>query len=205
MFLGTYLYFGATSPLHILFDTEMLKSYVLELGIWGPVAVVVLMTLAIVFAPLPSAPIALVAGAVYGHLWGTIYVLIGAEFGAIIAFTIARFFGHGVLSKWVDSEELSKRFLGSQSLIMGIVFVSRLLPFISFDLVSYAAGLSSITFLRFAIATLAGIIPASFLLTHFGEGLSIFDTKEILILIVFFGFIMFLPLLLKTIKKRTKS
>ena len=47
--------------------------------------------------------------------------------------------------------------------------MSRLLPFVSFDAVSYAAGLSRLQFWRFALATLAGIVPASFLLAHFGS------------------------------------
>lgn len=44
----------------------------------------------------------------------------------------------------------------------------RLMPFVSFDMISYAPGLSSLHAWRFALATLAGIIPASFLLAHFG-------------------------------------
>lgn len=48
------------------------------------------------------------------------------------------------------------------------VFVSRLMPFVSFDMVSYAAGLSQLHSWRFALATLVGIVPASFLLAHFG-------------------------------------
>ncbi len=51
---------------------------------------------------------------------------------------------------------------------MATVFVSRLLPFVSFDVISYAAGLSKITFWRFGLATFAGIVPASFVLTHLG-------------------------------------
>ena len=42
-------------------------------------------------------------------------------------------------------------------------------PFVSFDAVSYAAGLSSLRVWRFALGTLAGIVPASFLLAHFGS------------------------------------
>ena len=38
----------------------------------------------------------------------------------------------------------------------------------SFDLISYAAGLSCLHLWRFALATLAGVIPAAFLLAHFG-------------------------------------
>jgi uncharacterized membrane protein YdjX (TVP38/TMEM64 family) len=51
------------------------------------------------------------------------------------------------------------------------VFASRLVPFISFDVVSYAAGLTPLAFWRFAIATLAGVIPIAFVLTYFGEAL----------------------------------
>jgi len=42
------------------------------------------------------------------------------------------------------------------------------MPFVSFDMISYAAGLSRLHAWRFALATLAGIIPASFLLAHVG-------------------------------------
>ena len=51
------------------------------------------MTLAIVMSPIPSAPIALAAGAAYGHLWGAVYVAAGSLSGALIAFGIARFLG----------------------------------------------------------------------------------------------------------------
>ena len=54
------------------------------LGFYGPLLLIALMTLAVVFSPLPSAPVALAAGAVYGHTYGTIYIVIGAEVGAIV-------------------------------------------------------------------------------------------------------------------------
>ena len=59
--------------------------------------------------------------------------------------------------------------LGSQNALTLLVFASRLLPFLSFDMISYAAGLSKLHLWRFAVATLAGIIPASFLLAHLGS------------------------------------
>ena len=46
------------------------------------------------------------------------------------------------------------------------------LPFVSFDLISYAAGLTVLRPWRFFLATLAGVLPASFLLTHFGGALT---------------------------------
>ena len=129
---------------------------------------VALMTVAIVASPLPSAPVALAAGAAYGHSLGTILVVLGAELGVIAAFWLARGLGRPFVEKHVG-KKLDAGFLGSQNTLTFLVFGSRLLPFLSFDMISYAAGLSKLHFWRFAVATLAGIIPASFLLAHLGS------------------------------------
>lgn len=148
-----------------------LQSHIQTAGFWGPALIIAFMILAIVFSPIPSAPVAMSAGALYGHTWGTIYVVVGAEMGAILAFLLARYLGHSVLRRWFG-DKLDLGLLGSQNFLMGTVFITRILPFMSFDIVSYAAGLSPLTFWRFSIATLAGIIPASFLLAHFGSEMS---------------------------------
>ena len=70
--------------------------------------------------------------------------------------------------------------IGSQNTLMGVVFVTRLLPFLSFDIVSYFAGLTVLSFWRFSLATLAGIAPSSFLLAHFGKELGTGETDRIL-------------------------
>jgi uncharacterized membrane protein YdjX (TVP38/TMEM64 family) len=150
-----------------LMDVERLNMLVVRAGIWGPVVIVTLMTVAVVASPIPSAPIALAAGAAYGHLWGAVQVVIGAELGALIAFGLARILGHDVLRR-VFGDRVDAGLLGSQDALTLTVFASRLMPFVSFDMISYAAGLSRLHVWRFALATLAGIIPASFLLAHFG-------------------------------------
>lgn len=150
-----------------LLDVERLEMLVARAGLWGPVLIVTLMTVAVVASPIPSAPIALAAGAAYGHLWGTVQVVIGAELGALIAFCLARVLGHDVLRR-VFGDRVDAGLLGSQTALTATVLASRLMPFVSFDVISYAAGLSRLHAWRFALATLAGIIPASFLLAHFG-------------------------------------
>ncbi len=72
-----------------------------------------------------------------------------------------RLVGYEVLRRWLG-KRLSLGSLTSQNALMAAVFASRLLPFLSFDLVSYAAGLTPLTSWRSALATLAGIILASF-------------------------------------------
>ncbi len=163
---GAWLLWGPVDLAGML-TAARIEQAVAGAGAWGPVAVVGLMALAIVMSPIPSAPIAMAAGAGYGHLWGTVYVILGAELGALIAFGIARMLGREPLRRWFG-DRIDAGLLGSQNALTATVFLSRLMPFISFDLVSYAAGLSCLHLWRFALATLAGIVPASFLLAHFG-------------------------------------
>lgn len=177
-------------------DAITIKQWLQELGMGGPILIVGVMTLAIILSPIPSAPIALAAGAAYGHTQGTIYVLIGAELGAIIAFYIARLSGVDILRRWLGGS-LPMRLLGSQHTLMAIVFASRLMPFISFDMVSYAAGLTPLKFWRFAIATIAGIIPASFLLVHFGAEMASADGQQLALILTALGLVTLLPVLVK--------
>lgn len=176
-----------------LLDPPALKSRVAALGAWGPLAIIGLMVLAILASPIPSAPVAMAAGALYGHAWGTLYVLLGAEIGAIAAFLIARTAGRDLVERWLGAR-VGLRWLGSQNALMGIVFASRLVPFISFDAVSYAAGLTALSLWRFALATLAGIVPASFLLAHFGGELAEGDGRQALLTALVLGLIVALPL-----------
>ena len=165
-----------------------------SLGWAGPVGVIALMTIAILVSPLPSAPIALAAGAAYGHGWGTLYVALGSECGALAAFALARYLGRDFVQRYLGVR-ITTGLAGSQNALMATVFVSRLLPFVSFDLVSYAAGLTVLSFTRFALATLAGILPASFLLAHFGAELSTGDVTITTIIVVILGILGIAPLL----------
>jgi uncharacterized membrane protein YdjX (TVP38/TMEM64 family) len=190
-----------SGAIRVILDAAMLRRSIDGLGGWGPLAIVGLMVVAILMSPIPSAPIALAAGALYGHAWGTLYVLVGAELGALAAFGLARLLGQDVLRRWFG-ERLEMGLFGSQNALMGIVFVSRLLPFISFDLVSYAAGLTVLSFWRFAAATLAGVAPASFQLAHFGGEMASGEGERILISVVLLGALTLVPVVIGWARRR---
>jgi uncharacterized membrane protein YdjX (TVP38/TMEM64 family) len=177
-----------------LIERGTLGVLVAGAGIWGPFLVIGLMALAVVASPLPSAPIALAAGAAYGHLWGTVQVALGAEIGALIAFGLARALGRDALRR-LFGERVDAGLLGSQNALTGTVFVSRLMPFVSFDMISYAAGLSCLHAWRFALATLAGIVPASFFLAHIGGEAASGDMSRATWAVLVLGLVTGLPLL----------
>jgi uncharacterized membrane protein YdjX (TVP38/TMEM64 family) len=184
-----------------LMDGRALRQTVVGLGAAGPFAVVGFMTLAILVSPIPSAPIALAAGAAYGHTWGTVYILAGAELGALLAFGIARLLGRDALQRWLG-QRLPPTRLGSQGSLMVIVLVSRLLPFVSFDVVSYAAGLTSLALWRFALATFAGILPTSFLLAHFGGEMATGETDRIVYSALALGLLTAVPLAIHFLREK---
>ncbi|UYG06407.1 TVP38/TMEM64 family protein [Halomonas sp. M4R1S46] len=207
-FLASALVLWRTGTLDTLLTGDTLEQAVTRVGPLGPALVIGLMTLAIVMSPIPSAPIALAAGAAYGHAWGTLYVAIGSGTGALIAFCIARLLGYDALRAWLGVRPAPgplQRFIGSQNALMAAVFATRLMPFISFDVISYAAGLSPLKAWRFAVATLLGVLPASFLLAHFGDELASDDLRRAGLTVLALGTITLLPLAWKALPVRVRA
>lgn len=196
---ATYWIMLETGALATVTNKVALREWIDQLGYWGPAGIVGLMIMAIVLSPIPSAPIAMVAGAVYGSLWGTVIVVVGAEVGALIAFAIARSLGHDIIHRWSRVRPVLN-WLGkdrSQSALMLVIFASRLVPFISFDAVSYAAGLTPLTVWRFVVATLAGVIPTAYLITAFGGLLMASESGLVTIMLILISGITLLPVVAK--------
>lgn len=203
-FMSLYIYMYQAGELNSFYSLKSIQVRLQQIGSWGPIFIIVLMTGAIVMSPIPSAPIAIAAGVAYGHTWGTLYILIGAEIGALIAFSISRLLGYSAMKKRFGNQ-IKYKFLNSKKHIMFFVFVTRLIPFISFDIVSYAAGLTTISYLQFAIATFAGILPASFLLAHFGGEIASDDSQRIMITVLLLGAITVVTLMIGLINKKRKT
>jgi len=162
--------FPTTAP--GMMNAARVRDMVAGLGMFGPLALIGLMVLAIVVSPVPSGPIAVAAGALYGTFWGGGFVVIGALLGACLAFCAARYLGFDAIRR---SDNPVLKYIArprSQFGLMLIVFGSRLVPFISFDAVSYAAGITCLSFGRFALATFLGVVPVCFALAAMGAGMA---------------------------------
>ncbi len=186
---------------HPVMSEAWVRSTVVGLGLSGPLALIGLMVLAIVASPIPSGPIAVAAGALYGTLWGGAFVVTGAMLGALAAFGTARYLGFDAVRR--STNPILKYIAAprSQVSLMLIVFGSRLVPFISFDAVSYAAGITNLSFSRFAFATFLGVVPICFALAAIGAGMVQSDIDWMWI-VVFGGGITLLPVVGKWIWDR---
>lgn len=126
------------------------------------------MAAAVVISPIPSLPLDIAAGATFGPMLGTAYAVIGAEIGAIASFLIGRALGRDVLTRLLRTnvafcERCSDRHLAI------FVFLARLVPLFSFDIISYGAGLTNMSLRTFAAVTFAGMIPPTLALTYAGS------------------------------------
>lgn len=88
--------------------------------------------------------------------------------GAAVCFYIARILGRELTEKLVTKAGLKQVDQFFQAYGKHTILICRLLPFVSFDLVSYAAGLTSMSFGGFFLATGIGQLPATIVYSYVG-------------------------------------
>lgn len=184
-------------------DVDMLKKYILSFGIWAPTVSFILMILQSVIAPIPAFIITFANAGLFGWINGAILSWTSSMVGATLCFYIARFLGRDVVIKLTSNEGLNKvdKFFGKYGNYA--ILIARLLPFISFDIVSYAAGLTSMKFSAFFIATGIGQLPATIIYSYIG-GVLTGTTKTLVIGLLFIFALSAIIALLKSMKKDKK-
>lgn len=182
-------------------NLEGLKDYILAAGAWGPIISIALMIFQSVLAPLPAFLITFANAWIYGWAWGAVISWTGAMAGAVLCFYITRVYGRPVGEKFVGIKALDKTDAFFNRYGKHAVLIARLIPFISFDIVSYAAGLTSMSFLSFFIATGIGQIPATIVYSYFGQQI----TSSAKIFLYAFSAIIIIGILVTLFKKTKKK
>jgi uncharacterized membrane protein YdjX (TVP38/TMEM64 family) len=150
-------------------DIPGLRAYLLGFGAWAPVVSALLMVGQAIVAPLPAFVITLTNGLLFGALWGGLLSWSSALAGAWLCFWLARTLGRPFAERLVGRTalEAADRFFvryGIQAIVL-----ARLLPFVPFDPISYAAGLTRMGAVRFLVATGLGQLPATILYSYAGQ------------------------------------
>lgn len=155
-----------------MLNIDAIKEYILSFGILAPIISFLLMILQSVAAPLPAFLITFANAALFGWIKGAILSWTSSMAGAALCFYIARFLGRDVVIKLTSKYALDNIDNFFDKYGKYTILISRLLPFISFDLVSYAAGLTSMKFSSFFIATGIGQLPATIIYSYIGDMLT---------------------------------
>ncbi len=147
-----------------------LINWIRSWGVFAPIISILLMIFQAIAAPLPSFLISGANGMVFGVFWGVVISWIGAMFGAAVSYYLAIVFGKAITPKKYQDKEWMKKlehFNGKHGFI--IVLVARLIPVVSFDFISYAAGLTRMRVSHFLLGTGIGMLPATVIYTIIGH------------------------------------
>ncbi|PLS68571.1 MAG: TVP38/TMEM64 family protein [Cyanobacteria bacterium M5B4] len=147
--------------------TDILAT-ISALGWLAPLAFIAIYTLATI-GFVPGSLLTLGAGILFGVIWGSVYVLIGATLGAIGAFLLGRYLVRG----WVSSKiAQSPKFQGIDRAVaqegLKIVLLTRLSPLFPFNLLNYAFGITAVSLKDYVIGSV-GMIPGTVLYVYVGS------------------------------------
>lgn len=175
LILISYLFIPAVktkiNSLFALFGSmsvDNIVEYVRSFGIYAAVVTFLLMMFQSLAAPLPAFLITFANAAIFGWWQGAILSWTSSMAGAALCFYIARILGRDAVEKLTSSLALESVDGFFEKYGKHTILICRLLPFVSFDYVSYGAGLTSMGFISFFIATGIGQMPATIVYSYVG-------------------------------------
>lgn len=151
--------------LHTMLQAAL--SWVASLGVKGVIAFVLVYNIATVLL-LPGSLLTLGGGALYGVVWGSVYVMIAATLGAIVAFVIGRYFARDWVSRQLQNHPKFQAI--DRAVAQGgwrIVLLTRLSPLFPFNLLNYLFGVTCISLKDYVLGSI-GMFPSSVMYVYIG-------------------------------------
>ena len=149
-------------------DFAVVRDFVASYGAYAALISFLLMIFQSIAAPLPAFLITFANANLFGWWQGVILSWSSAMAGAAVCFFIARILGRDVAEKLTSKAGMQQIDTFFEKYGKNTVLICRLLPFVSFDIVSYAAGLTSMSFISFFVATGVGQLPATIVYSYVG-------------------------------------
>ena len=153
-------------------DQHGIERFIHSYGSQAAVVSFLLMIFQAIAAPLPAFLITFANASLFGAFWGGLLSWSSAMVGAALCFYIARILGREVVEKLTGKAVLKSVDSFFARYGKHTILVCRLLPFVPFDPVSYAAGLTSLRFRHFILATGLGQLPATIVYSWVGSMLT---------------------------------
>jgi uncharacterized membrane protein YdjX (TVP38/TMEM64 family) len=138
---------------------DRIEGWVLGAGAWGPLVMLAVQAAQILAAPVPGVFVPILAGLLYGPVWGPLITCAGTLIGSTAAYWIARRGGRPVAERLIGPEALER----AGGVIRGARWVALiplfLLPFSPSDALCFMAGIIGMPWSRFLIAVAFGRLP----------------------------------------------
>jgi uncharacterized membrane protein YdjX (TVP38/TMEM64 family) len=147
-------------------------------GIFGPIVLILLISLGILLSPVPSVIFIITAGYLYGAWEGALYSYLGHLLAAIAAFMVFRKF---------ERKEESRRYIRYRKLIhknKKILYLLYAVPIIPISVITFITATSRIRWKEFLKIIMVSFAPTVLLFSFFGERIGNRNLLEIGIWIV---------------------
>jgi uncharacterized membrane protein YdjX (TVP38/TMEM64 family) len=153
-------YYGVTDDIR-LENVPKIKTWVAGFGKIAPLVYIGLYLVSTVFF-LPGSPVTVLAGFVFGPLWGIFYASVASIISISIAFLIARYVARDLVEGWVKNNAQFRK-IDEQVEEQGwrILMFTRLVPIFPFNLQNYAYGLTSIRFSTYVLVSAIFMLPGT--------------------------------------------
>ncbi|MEA5535006.1 TVP38/TMEM64 family protein [Crocosphaera sp. XPORK-15E] len=161
-----------------LFTSEGLKEILAQAGWFAPFIYMSVLVISVVISQIPAVPLVMAAGMVWNPPLATLYSVAGGFLGGLLAYYLGRTLGRNAL-KMLTGKVFSFSKDKGEIHLGFLIFITRLIPLFSFDLISYASGFAGISLPIYASSTLLGMIPPTFLLTYMGSSLALDFTQKL--------------------------
>ena len=146
---------------------ESFKTFVLSLGILGPIIYIGIFVIRPLFL-IPSIALFIGGGLAFGPVLGPSYASFGAALGGTVGFWFSRKMGHDYVVKKL---KLGVDLIDNTQFSFAVVFLLSLLPIMPVTVINYGAGLSTMKFKNYIVAHILGITPRAFAYGFFGSTL----------------------------------
>lgn len=166
--------FGWSSFIGDLDNLKFLEEILADNLILAMLIYIGLTIVGCVVLALPGVTFAIVAGLLFGPVFGTLCCSAATTAGAMIAFIVGRFFLKDSIKPMVMKNKYLKKWLfdetGTNEIF--ILMITRLVPIFPYNLQNFAYGITDIRFGTYSICSLVFMLPGTAMYTVGTAGLA---------------------------------
>lgn len=172
-------HYGWSSYLGEMSNLMFLKTMVEE-NIVAALALYIIITIVgCVVLALPGVTFAVIAGMLFGPIWGIFACLLATTVGAMLAFLVGKFFLKDAVKPMLEKNKLMKKLLFSDDRKSDIIIlmITRMVPIFPYNLQNFAYGITDIGFWKYSILTFVFMFPGVSFFTIGAAGLTAGEDK----------------------------
>ncbi len=180
------------------------ERFIYEHKSFAPILYIAIFTVRTLFIIVPYSGMIMLGGKIFGHIFGFIYSIIAIYLSSSLGFGLGRFLDRKVVERFLK-KELKSMDSKVEKYGFRIIFFMRVSMLFHFDLLSFASGVTKMKYRDFALGTMLGIIPETFLFTYLGGNLNYPLSPKFKVSMIIVFIVVAIPFVLNIFRKKRKK